>query len=177
MEFREFTQSDLDATSSKWENEALDFDCFPEEVQQKLKPVQEALTASKSSGFHTIYYGVFKANERVAAALCEMVLSDRGTTGGKWLKMLKLSMSPEIETLLIQEQIEAINTAINVYKAAVSGAFAARLTHDADTLKLYGRSDEQLKFLMMLLSFINQEHSHELSAKKEGRWLVLRSTA
>lgn len=132
---------------------------------------------SKSERNKTLYYGVFPDGQNDAIALCEMVLSDRGSIASKWLKMLKLTMSPEVDTQIIEDHPDAIDIAIQAYRTAVIGAFSERLNHEADTLKLYGRSEEQLKFLAVLIAFINQEHGHELVATKEGRWLVLRSTS
>jgi hypothetical protein len=177
MEFRQLTNKDIEETLIKWEQEAIQYDCFPDEVHQKFVPIQESIRNQPAGSYKSIYYGVFQEGQNIAVALCDLVLSDKGMFGGKWLKLMKLTLSPEVDTLQIKKQPEAISLVANAYKTAVLGAFAARNEHEADTLKLYGRSEEQLTFLILLLTIINQDHSHELSAQKEGRWLVLRSSA
>lgn len=176
FEFRPFSHDDVEATAQKWEREAFDNDCFPEDVPKKLHPVRAALTCVSVGPHKTLHYGVFQKGSQVAVALAEMVLTDRGALGGKWLKLLKLTMSPEVETLLIEEHQDATETTVKAYATAVIGAFKERMTHEADTLKIYGRSEDQLKFLSLLLMFINQEQGHKLTGKKEGRWLVLRTS-
>lgn len=178
MEFRQFSQQDTQETVIKWDEEASRYDCFPDEVHQKLAPLTKpAATGAEDKRNKTLHYGVFLDGRHDAIALCEMVLSDRGTIGGKWLKMLKLTMSPEVDTQVIEDHPGAIDTVVQAYRTAVIGAFSERMNHEADTLKLYGRSEEQLKFLVLLIAFINQDHGHELVATKEGRWLVVRSTS
>lgn len=176
MDFRQFTPADFEATLKKWESEAIEHECFPDEVQQKLGPVKASFTGSLGEVNTALYYGVFQPGQTIATALCSLVLSNRGQLGGKWLKMLTLTLSPEVDTLKMEENFEATALAVDAYKAAVKGAFAARLEHEADTLKLYGRSEEQLQFLMVMLTIINKDPQPELIAKREGRWLVLRTS-
>jgi hypothetical protein len=174
MEFMLFDQAAYDATLVKWSSEALEYDCFPNEVQTRLAIVQQSLQAkSNTTGNVPMAYGVFAPGQNVASCVCDLVLSDRGTFGGKWLKMLKVTLSPEIDAKLQEGDPEATLAAIRSYKVATLGAFSARLDHEADTLKLYGRSREHLNFLLAMLSALN-ENSATVRATREGRWLVLR---
>lgn len=176
MEFRQFDEASYQATLKKWREEAETYDCFPEEVERKLHWIHCSLTSNKQEQHEVIPYGVFVGDSNIAAATCELVLSHRGQMNGKWLKMLKVTLSPEIESLSQEDNYDAIATAVSAYRAATVGAYNARLSHAADTLKLFGRDNDQLKFLMTLMSFIKEDpENSSLVASKEGRWLVLRS--
>lgn len=175
MEFRLFDRQDLDGTLSKWKAEAEAADFFPNEVEQRLAWVGDSLDAPAQQNHRELAYGVFQPGEKISIATCQLVLSDRGSLVGRWLKMLKVTLSPEIENAIRQDDAEAISLGVQAYKTAVLGSFAERLTHEADTLKLYGRSDEILRFLMVLLGIINEDSSSKLSARKEGRWLVIKA--
>lgn len=181
MDFRKFDQTSFDATREKWRAEAETFDCFPDEIDRKLDWIRCAISKDKSAPqeqHEVMPYGVFMNGGNIAAATCELVLSSQGALNGKWLKLLKVTLSPEIETKAEDEDFAAITTAVQAYTAAMLGAYNARLTHDANTLKLFGRNNEQLKFLMTLMSVIKQDPSNaSLDASRQGRWLVLKSAA
>ncbi|MDT0137738.1 hypothetical protein [Acidovorax sp. PRC11] len=173
MEFRKFTQQEYEATLAKWTKEAEDCDCFPEEVPRKLAFIQESLGPTQGSVFQRLAYGLFANDEPVATGVCELVLSNKGLLGGKWIKLMNLVLSPEIDTKMQDEDMAAMHAAVSAYKAAALGAFSVRLEHDADTLKLYARNDQQLRFLMVLLATIKDDSSSNLRASRQGRWLVL----
>jgi len=179
MEFRQFDRESYEATLDKWRSEAEQYDFFPEEVERKLCWIDNALTTAESavtSQQTVIPYGVFQPGSIVAAATCELVLSDRGSLSDKWLKLLKVTMSPEIEALSEEEDLAAIDTTIHAYRAATLGAYSARLEHAADTLKLFGRNADLQRFQIMLMAFIQQDPEHSsIVASKQGRWLVLKS--
>lgn len=174
MEFRQMCKQAHLETLGKWTAEAEEGDFFPDEVLQKLNWINETFTEENSKSSHKrLAYGVFQPGEQVAIAVCELVLSDRGQLAGRWLKMLRITLSPEVELLLIEEDMDAVNLAVTAYKIAILGSFSERLHHEADTLKLYGRTEEILRFLLVLLVSINQDATSKVSASKEGRWLVV----
>ena len=178
MEFRQFDANDYDATRKKWLEESVQYDCFPAEVEGKFDPVKAWLDGAGADEPHrTVHYGVFQPGQNIAVAHCEMVLSNKGSRAEKWLKLIKLTLSPEVDTLQLQEDMAAIQTAVKAYRTAVLGSFAERAAHDADTLKIYGRNEEQLRLLIQMMSLINEDQAAGLSATKEGRWLVLRCAA
>ena len=172
MEFRQFTQNEFEQTLKKWKAEAEAVELFPSEVEQKLSWISSSISAPSSVNNKQIAYGIFQPGAEVAVATCELILSDLGSIGGKWLKMIKVTLSPEIEVSMGLGDMDAVNLAIKAYKTAVIGSFAERLTHEADTVKLYGRNEEILRFLMFLLASIN-EQSGKLRARRAGRWLVI----
>ncbi|GKS97322.1 hypothetical protein [Acidovorax sp. SUPP2825] len=167
------TLEEFEATLAKWTSEAEQHDCFPDEVKQKMAWIWDSLQKKSDSQMRVIAYGVFAPDEKIAIAVCELVLSHKGQLGGKWLKLLKLTMSPEVETLSLNGDATAINNTVEAYRVATLGSFSVRLEHDADTLKIYGRSDEHLRFLMVLLAAIQKDQMAHLRPSKQGRWLVL----
>jgi hypothetical protein len=178
MEFRQFDRNTFEATRAKWRSEAEEYDCFPDEVDRKLQWIEEALSGASP---HTaqqavIPYGVFAPGESIAAATCELVLSHRGSLTGKWLKLLKVTMSPEIEVLTEEEDQAAIELTVNAYRAATLGAYNSRLEHAADTLKLFGRNARLQEFQTLLMQSIQRDPQHRpIIASQQGRWLVLKS--
>lgn len=175
MEFRKIEERDYNATLEKWVSEAEANDLFPHEVKSKLGWIVETLRDQGRQSHKQLAYGVFAPDSNVAIAVCDLVLTDRGALAGRWLKMLKVTLAPELEFALQEEDLRAMTIAVNAYRNAVLGTFAERLNHEADTLKLYGRTDEMLRFLMLLLVTINDDNDLKLSARKEGRWLVINS--
>lgn len=175
MEFLAFTNEKYRETLEKWIGEAEESDVFPCEVERRMQWVGEFLSKGSSSAITTIPYGVFHLDDDAAICICELVLSDKGQLAGKWLKMLNITLSPKIESMLSQEDLDGTRLAVSIYKLAVIGSMSARLDHDADTLKIYGRNEGQLKFLIALLTFLQEGGSHNLTAKREGRWLVLQT--
>lgn len=175
MEFRKIERQDYDATLKKWVGEAEAKDLFPHEVKSKLGWIIETFSEQGPQSHKQLAYGVFAPGSHVAIAVCDLVLTDRGALAGRWLKMLKVTLAPELEFALQEEDMTAMTIAVNAYRTAVIGTFAERLNHEADTLKLYGRNDELLRFLMLLLVAINQDNGLKLHARKEGRWLVIKS--
>lgn len=174
MEFRKFGRKEHDATLAKWEAEGEVAELFPGEVARKFAWVGAAIDDEEKAGAHRMLaYGIFQPESDIAIATCELVLSDRGLIAGKWLKLLNIVVSPEIDNALRSEDMFATDLAVSAYKTAVLGAFSERLNHEADTLKLYGRSDELLRFFMILLVTINQDSKSPLRARKEGRWIVI----
>jgi hypothetical protein len=173
MEFRLFEQIDYNETREKWSEEALERDFFPDEVDRHLRVVKDYLGGADDAQHRSLAYGVFNPGSHVAAGVCSLVLSDRGVANGKWLKLLDVRISPEASALLSEDDVDAAQCVVHVYKAAVNGAFEARLDHEADTLKLYGRNDSQLQFLTVLLAVIRDDDSSNIAAKRAGRWLVI----
>lgn len=174
MEFELIDQKTYETTLSRWAWEADVNDGFPHEVERKLQWVGEFL-ANKANDPNnkSLAYGIFVKGSEVPAAICELVIS-RKTINERWLKLLSVTLSPEIETKVGEGDVDAIQTAVTVYRTAVAGAFDAQLEHKADTLKLYGRNEDMLKLLATLLATL-QSAGTDFDAKKEGRWLVLRS--
>ncbi|MFZ3124544.1 MAG: hypothetical protein WA129_05385 [Acidovorax sp.] len=174
MQFEQLNQQSYEATLERWTWEADANDVFPHEVERRLRWIGELLSNGKGdANYRSLAYGVFTVGSEVPAAVCELVIS-RKTMNERWLKLLSVILSPEVEAKVEAGDVDAIQTAVMAYRTAVSGAFDAQLEHNADTLKLYGRNEAMLKLLTTLLATL-QSSGSDFDAKKEGRWLVLRS--
>jgi len=174
MQFEQLNQQAYEATLKRWTWEADVNDGFPHEVERKLRWIDELLSNGKGDANNqSLAYGVFTEGAEVPVAVCELVIS-RKTVSERWLKLLSVMLSPEVEAKVEAGDVDAIQTAVMAYRAAVSGSFNAQLEHNADTLKLYGRNEAMLKLLTTLLATL-QSSGSDFDAKKEGRWLVLRS--
>ncbi len=174
MQFEQLNQQSYEETLRRWTWEADANDGFPHEVERKLKWISELLSNGKGDANHqSLAYGVFIEGASVPAAVCELVIS-RKSLNERWLKLLSVVLSPEVEAKVEAGDVNAIQTAVMAYRTAVSGAFDAQLEHNADTLKLYGRNEAMLKLLTTLLATL-QTSGSDFDAKREGRWLVLRS--
>lgn len=175
LEFRQFTIEDVIATKDKWLQEADRYETFPDEVNRRLDPILEQARSNvpPAKGNTTIYYGVFKEGEKIANAYCEMVLSDKGAKAETWLKLLKIFVSPEIESLQMQNDTGANTAALSAYIKAVLGSLDVQPEHKADKLKIYARSAEQLTFINTVFSVLQQNENSLITATIEGRWLVV----
>ena len=175
MEFRQFDKHSFQATLKAWELQAEEAGMFPGEQAAKLSQVEKTLLSNSNDSQHKdLAYAVFRQGCDVALASCELVLSDRGSLSGRWLKMLKVVLCPEIDAGFQENNVDATSLAVSVYRCAVLGSFSERLNHEADTLKLYGRDHTMMQFLATLFTSIPQGDP-DLHASKEGRWLVIRS--
>lgn len=174
MRFEQLDRKNYEATLQRWTWEAEANDRFPHEVERKLRWIGDLLAdANGDPNNKSLAYGVFAEYSEVPAAVCELIIS-RKTINERWLKLLSVTLSPEVEARVEEGDVDAILTAVMAYRTAVSGAFDAQLEHQADTLKLYGRNEDMLKLLSTLLVTL-QSSGTDFDAKKEGRWLVLRS--
>lgn len=174
MKFEQLDQESYQATLQRWTWEAESNDIFPHEVERKLQWIHQVVANdTPSSNNCSLAYGIFFPEQKIPVAVCELVIS-RKTIQERWLKLLNVTLSPELELRIEGGDVSAIETAVRVYRTAVGGSFAAQLEHNADTLKLYGRNETMLKLLSTLLATL-QSSGADFDAKKEGRWLVLRS--
>lgn len=175
LEFRLVSNSDYQATLVRWREEAEAADLFPNEAENLLSWIPDALEKNQKEDFaKQLAYGIFKPENCSADAICELVLTDKGNAGGRWLKLLKVTLSPKIFNSIENEDAEGINAAVEIFRTAVLGSFSERLTHEADTLKLYGRTDGLMQFLLVLMTTIHNQDTI-LKARKDGRWLVIES--
>lgn len=175
MIFEQLNQQNCAAALEQWKQEADTCDIFPYEVERKFDWLAKLLSGNGGDANHqSLAYGVFFEGSKAPAAVCELIIS-RKSLSERWLKLLSVTLSPELETKLEAGDMDATQSVVRVYRTAVSGAFDAQLEHNVDTLKLYGRNENMLKLLTTLLTTL-QESGSDFDARKEGRWLVLRST-
>lgn len=142
---------------------------FPTEAPQILSWAKERLDPNVVND--SVAFGIFKDEVNVASAICEVVLT-RKSIRSKWMKMIKLRLSPELEKGVYEGDLQTAKDVIDVYAAAVYGVLKLKLEHDATILKIYGRSTEQIAFLKSLgIELEKRIKHHRISI--HDRWLVV----
>lgn len=117
-------------------------------------------------------YGLFYKEDKHADAILEVCYT---RSGRKWLKLLDLTMSPEIDSGFATQSID-IHRLTHLYSAAIIGVVSLTATsHPAKTVKLYARSGTLLAFFRGVGAYIEQQGDSGLRASIEDRWLVFRS--
>lgn len=171
MYFEKLSSSTYEETLEMWSKEAEACNIFPQEIIRQLKWIDESLSNKTSVQPSSLAYGVFTQKDKIAIAVCELVISQK-SKNNRWMKLLNVTLSPAIEAKVEAKDLDAIKTTISAYRTAVSGSFDAKNDHSIDTLKLYGRNETMLNLLTTTYAALEASESFE-DIKKEGRWLVL----
>jgi hypothetical protein len=119
-------------------------------------------------------FGIFRAGKKAPAlGICEVVIS-RKSIRSKWVKMLRLHLSPAVDAQL---QGGDPDGAMSVFLSSIQGAIGLQSTHQANTLKVFGRTNDQLNFLKVLVTHLQPklaEHAHNrVKVSIEGRFLCI----
>lgn len=166
-----FTQESFKATEEDWKKGKATA-TFPTESEQLLEWVRTHMVEIDSHD--AIAYGVFPDGANIAEAVCEVVIS-RQSTRSKWVKMLRLRLNPVLDERIYNEDLDAYRHVLFLYAASVAGVLKLKNVHEATTLKIFGRSQEQVSFLRQLALLLSQEKRiiKKHSIKMAGRWLVI----
>lgn len=167
--FRSFTGESFQATERAWLRRASGDFAFPTEAQQVLDWARNHLNPDVVN--EAVAFGLFKDGTEVASAICEVVLTRRSARS-HWVKMIKLRLSPELEKGVFEEDLDTARDIRDVYAAAVMGVLKLKFDREATTLKIYGRSAEQVGFLKLLgVELEKHLKNHKISI--HDRWLVI----
>lgn len=169
--FQPFKDDTLDATCVGWRQDAEQGNAFPPDIEQRL---EWARTHTKLVDGESIAYGIFEDGNNVAFGIGEFALTRLGTRSA-WVKMLSLHLRPELEFKLLQRELGTIETALLVFSSAIMGSIKLKFDHKALTLKVYGRSNDQLDFLRALALHLKPVLKNNAKCSIEGRWLVVKS--
>lgn len=111
-------------------------------------------------------YGIFEAGSPHASGIVEIINSSKAK--GPMIKMLKVIISPQFWDISVhREEI------LKIFLGAIAGCIILSKTKRSKVLKLYGRSNELFSILVSLHTSFVEEPIDGLTAKIEGRWLVL----
>lgn len=170
-DFRPFDDRLLTATTDSWQVDSEQDYAFPGAVDDLMNWVS---THTQHLSGEAVAYGVFPKESPVALAICECVF--RATTQRThWVKFLKMTLRPELENRLEAKDLTALRTTLDVYRSAVFGVLQLKIDRQAPTMKIYGRSHDQLMFLQSVAIDLadsptfSEHHTTEI----EGRWLVI----
>lgn len=167
--FAEFSAASLDATEKAWCDDADAGLAFRPDIEQQMSWAREHRVVTNNS----VAYGVFEKGKNVAVGICELVIT-QPTKRGKWIKVLRLRLRPKVEDQIFRNDKQGLMTAIDAYVTCVQGVFAVKNEHKATTIKVYGRTQEQVKFLTLLSAALEKRPGEAtFRSSIEGRWLVL----
>lgn len=165
--FEKFTPETSKATRNAWVGEARDGLAFAPETERLFDWVD---THQEVSEHDAVAFGVFDGNHLSALGVCEVTIQ-RKTVRSKWVKMLRLHLRPSVDARLQDGDSEA---AMDVFVESMRGSIGLQLTHQAHTLKVYGRTNEQLNFLRALLKQLQTAlEGKPVKASIEGRFLSI----
>jgi len=121
----------------------------------------------------SLAYGIFDDSSNEALAIVDIVYSTRPGIDVGWLKMLRVSLNPSLDSSEIEKNPDKLAQVLDIYAEATLGTIALTGDHKSRVIKLYGRNDS----LLALLSALNERLKVALAAtchtKMEGRWLVI----
>jgi hypothetical protein len=168
MQFKEFDAASMAATRHAWMGDADNGSGFPPEIEQQLDWAQGHMTLTGTE----VAYGIFKDGGHVALAICELVITRRSARS-KWIKFMRLRLRPSVDVQLFNNDPAGFRTAIEAYIACVQGVFHVKNQEKANTIKVYGRTQQQMGFLTILATSLQNRPELTFKTSIEGRWLVL----
>ena len=174
FKFKSFTSETFGFTSTAWTAEALEGKAFPSDVEQLISWAADYLEpiAGKS-----VAYGIFPDNSKVADAICEVVVT-RHSSRSKWVKMLRVRLRPKIDEALNSVDNSsnfAMREALAIFMNATIGVLQFGESENASTIKVYGRTRQQLDFLKFLGIELEKVKTNPMKVTMEGRFLVVKS--
>jgi hypothetical protein len=168
MKFREFDSASIEATRKTWREDGLKEGVFLPDIEQQLDWAFNHTTLTDNA----MAYGVFKDGGNVASAICELVIT-KPSARAKWIKFLSLRLRPSIDAQIYNNDPAGIHSAIDAYIACVTGVFKVKNEQKANTIKVYGRTQQQMSFLAALATNLSKTNGVSFKTSIEGRWLVL----
>jgi predicted RNA-binding protein with RPS1 domain len=166
---KQFNEANFTSTGKAWLKKASSEISFPTEAHQILEWASSRLDLTTQGD--SVAFGIFKDGADIAAAICEIAIT-RKTARSRWMKMLRVRLSPDLEMGVFDGSIEAMSDVQNVYVAAVAGVLKLKMEHNATILKIYGRSHEQLS-LLKVLGIELEKHLKNHTIRMDGRWLTI----
>lgn len=168
---KKFDLGTIDTTESAWVAQANKHPeaCFPTDVQKDFSWIRSSVSGSLNDD--RIHYGLFRDGNEVADAAIQLIHTKRSPRSA-WLKLIELNFSPEIMAKGAKGDPHTVSAVLSMFSQAVTGSIQlCGKEHKSDTLKLYGRTDSLLQFLIL---FTGVAKIKNVNITMEGRWLVLR---
>lgn len=165
-QFRKFTHETLELTRAEWSSAASDAGVFPSEIEQIFDWTAGHVELVKNE----IAYGVFEPNESAAVAIVEVVIMQK-TSRSKLIKLLRVRLHPRVEAGIYNAQVDDHHRSLWAFVAAFAGVLSLKGTDPSATLKVYGRSNDQLTFLRSAVPEL-QKVGKNFVFRMDGRFLV-----
>ena len=165
-----FDAGALKASKEAWLSDASDGLAFYPEIERLF---DWAASHTEPSQTEATAYGIFRPGKKQALGLCEVTIQRRSVRS-KWVKMLRLHLRPSVDADM---QGGNPTGAMNVFGASLQGTLGLQMVHKATTLKVYGRTNEQLNFLRAIVGYAEQNMPEPMKSKAkvaiEGRFLSI----
>ena len=146
--FSIFNKSRLEATCAQWSQDAVRGLAFPSDVEQLLLWVR---SHDKEQVADSMAFGIFGKDDPVAEGICEVVVT-QARKNSPWIKLLRLRLRPTLDERIYQKDVAAQAEAMDIFVSAIDGVVKLTNQHAARTLKIFGRSNDQLSFCRRSLS-------------------------
>jgi len=167
FKFEQFTAESAAASRQAWLHEAKDGLAFEPEIERLFDWVDSHQSICDND---SVAFGVFEGLTNKAVGICEVIIQ-RKTIRSKWVKMLRLHLRPSTDAKLQDGHPEE---AMDVFVESMQGSMGLQMAHQANTLKVYGRTNEQLNFLRALLRHLQPTlEGKPVKASIEGRFLSI----
>jgi hypothetical protein len=169
----EFTPNLLSKTTKDWNILLVKYSLFQGEYKRVLEWASQCIDYKAKP--EDCAYAIIRESEKSASAIVEVVYHKKGSSRS-WLKMMDVTLSPEVEVMATSDNIDGLANLMDIYTAAVLGSFKLTSERKANIVKLYGRNPALMSYLSVLgTEFNSKSHSGPLKNLKvtiEGRWLV-----
>ncbi|MYM65468.1 hypothetical protein GTP45_01295 [Pseudoduganella sp. FT55W] len=173
-ELAQFDHVRLERTIGRWTEKAAQLDMPFHEFEKDLNWVAAHIDYTVVGDSYA--YGIFAEGSDQAVAVAEIVYSRRAGPDVGWLKMLEISMGPEHSPSQISSA-DMLVSLVDIYVAGVQGVIGLTDVHKARVIKIYGRNDQEMTFLVSLQAHLAKLDNHGttggFTTKFEGRWLVI----
>ena len=167
LRFEHFTPITAEASRLAWISDAKQGLAFEPESQRLFDWVD---THQEISATDAVAFGVFLGTSNEALGICEVTIQ-RQSAKSKWVKMLRLHLKPSIDKSL---QDGDPDMATIIFVRSMQGAIELQMTHAATKLKVYGRTNEQLNFLKVLVTHLEPTlRGKPVTAAIENRFLTI----
>lgn len=168
MAFTQFDVESFKATKEAWLEDVSKGEGFAPDVEQLMSWAEKHLDLIENE----IAYGIFHENNPVAVGICELAIT-KPDQRGKWVKLIRLRLRPMIEGQIFANDPDALTIAVDAYIASALGVYHVKNEHEATTIKVYGRTQEQMRFLTVLAAALKLRDDATFNTRIDGRWLVL----
>lgn len=167
LEFKQFDAASAAATRKEWHVDAAKGLAYGPEQDRLFDWVDTHQDVVENDA---VAFGIFEQKSQIALGICEVTIQRR-TLRSKWVKMLRLHLKPSVDASL---QAGEADLAMNVFVESMRGSMGLQMTHSANTLKVFGRTNEQLNFLKALLQHLAPTIAGKpIKASIEGRFLSI----
>lgn len=168
FDFRTFDGASFAATKEAWMADAASGEGFAPDVEQSMTWTAGHIALVDNE----VAYGIFDKSSQIAVGICELAIT-KPSIRGKWVKMIRLRLRPTIEGMLFKNDPDGVVIAVSAYVSSVLGVYHVKNEHKATIIKVYGRTQEQMRFLTLLSAALKKGGEATFESKIEGRWLVL----